>query len=153
GTFIRNGSGVAGAQRILIPAGESREIFNDRALAPEDVQTNDDGTLQVGIVTPDVILAFLSPPNSCDDIGFEFVRNGRPIGETGVPNSDGLIFGGSGTSGGAKTLAQYNVYQCAAVDDQGHQTFKPGLYFHLGGGVGSANEFLEGENVLFEFNE
>jgi hypothetical protein len=58
----------------------------------------------------------------------------------------GEVTTGAVTSvGGHKTLAQIDVYQC--------EPLRPGLFLRIGGGTKAANEYFEGENVLFEFNE
>lgn len=125
GTFVLNGPGAAGATAIRLPAAEA-------AVTTQDLT----------IITPDVVLAYAQPPTSCDSVAFFYTIEGAPIDSPLVPGGLGL-FGGATGGGGAKTLAQVDVYQCDPL--------RPGLFLKLGGGARLPNEFFEGENVRFDF--
>lgn len=89
---------------------------------------------EVTLITPDVFLAFSQPPVSCDSVAFTF-----------VDATGGTVAGPVTGPGGFKTLAQVDVYQC--------EPLRPGLFLKLGGGGRASNEYLEGENATFQFNE
>src|SRR5262249_46814886 len=134
GTFVYNGSGIAGASRIMVPT-------------PDNGQPN---TFSVELITPDVMLFFESPPVSCDSRGFTFTDQGFPLDAT----TTGLFYDApdvhiaadtAATDAlGIHTLAQYNVYQC--------EPLRPGLFFRVGGGTPEVNEYFEGQNVTIEFH-
>lgn len=128
GTFVLNGPGVANS-------------------TPFTIGTQDQVVLT--LITPDVILAYLAPPVSCESPAFAFSQEGFPpdaetaatlVGGTAAPIA-------AETSSldvlGIKTLAQVNVYQC--------DPFRPGLFFRSGGGARAANEYGEGDAVRFDF--
>lgn len=120
GTFIYNGPGFAGATSIRLGC----PLLNSAEATSNAVE----------LITPDVFLLFSQPPVSCDSVAFSF------IGSRG-----GAVTGPVMGSGGYKTLAQVDVYQCDPL--------RPGLFLKLGGGARQENEFFEGENALFEFNQ
>jgi hypothetical protein len=124
GTFVYNGPGLAGATPVrlacpLTDTGQGLSIV--------------DG---ITLITPDVALLFSQPPVSCDSVAFIF-------GNASI--SGDVVTGPVTGSGGFKTLAQVNVYECMPL--------RPGLFLKLGGGARASNEYFEGGNVLFEFNE
>lgn len=118
GTFVYGGAGTAGATPIV--------------LNPGTTTTNTEGGGQVVVpasqaftlITPDVILAFVQPPVSCDSVAFAFMRNGEPLTAVPVDGPTGPYSGLTGV-GGLKTLAQVNVYQC--------EPLKPGVFLRLSG--------------------
>ena len=129
GAFVRNGGGFAGTENLSI--------------APMQAE-------QFTIVTPDVLLIYNDLPRSCESVAFEYQIGGEPVpsrlivpGDSigGETNNSSL---GATNSGGRKTLAQIDAYQCTP--------FMPGLYFRPGGGARSNNEFFEGQGVRVDFN-
>ncbi len=159
GTFVYGGPGTAGATQVrLRPAGGGSTAEVDADPFGEQQQqegsgagTDDTGTddgsdggedetvdpteASFRFITPDAILLFGAPPVSCDSIAYVF-RDAA---------TDEIVDGSAVLSGGNKTLAQINGYQCSP--------FKPGLFFrNIGGeGVRQPNEYLEGERVTFAF--
>ncbi|NLF33250.1 MAG: hypothetical protein GX591_20485 [Planctomycetes bacterium] len=136
GTFIYGGEGTVGATRIFLraPRGAAQEGEDAPAVATERT---------ISLLTPDVILVCLDPPESCESVAFEYLDEGDVI--TGDPISGALgVFGGASTTGGFKTLAQVSAYQC--------WPFQPGLFLKSGGGARAVNQFFEGEDVTFTFN-
>ncbi|MBU0639996.1 MAG: hypothetical protein KKB50_14100 [Planctomycetes bacterium] len=121
GTFVYNGPGTAGATRIRLP--QAGDTGGDPLAGPATA---------FALITPDVVLAYLQPPVSCDTVAFEYEIQGRV--QTGPA---------TGTSGGRKTLAQIDAYQC--------EPLRPGMFLKLGGGVRESNEFFEGEDIRFDF--
>jgi hypothetical protein len=124
GTYVYFGPGTAGATPILL-ARATAAAENTPAAPTSEAYT---------FVTPDAILVYAQPPVSCESVAFFYTDQGDPL-----PSA-----GGSTAQGGLKTLAQVNVYQC--------HPFKPGLFVHLYGGALQPNEFLEGEDITFDFN-
>ena len=136
GSFIYGGEGTAGATRIFLraPRGPAEEGEDAPVVATERT---------ISMLTPDVILVFLDPPQSCESVAFEYLDEGDVI--TGDPISGALgVFGGAATTGGFKTLAQISAYEC--------WPFQPGLFLKSGGGARTANQYFEGEDVTFTFN-
>lgn len=86
GTFVYNGTGVAGATHFKIPPG---------------------GTESLSIITPDRILLYSAPPVSCEDPAFYFTTNDEI-----VRAPDNGLREGAVRSNGVKTLAQIDAYQC-----------------------------------------
>ena len=124
GTFVFAGPGLAGALPVrlacpLTATGQGLTISDS-----------------ITLITPDVLLVFSQPPVSCDSVAFIF---GNAIAGAAV------VTGPVTSTGGFKTLAQVDVYECTPL--------RPGLFLKLGGGVRAPNEYFEGENVRFEFNE
>ena len=134
GTFVFNGPGTAGATPVTLPPTGAEDNTVDPALAT---------TTQFELITPDAILVFYQPPDSCESVAFVFLQNGVPVDE---PVGGGLdIFSGpTQFTSGLKTLAQIDVYQC--------RPFKPGLFLRIGGGTPEANEYSEGDTILFTFS-
>lgn len=119
GTFVYNGPGVAGASPISLGA----------AGAPQFSPT-----LQVSLITPDVFLLFSQPPVSCDSVAYSLVSD-----------QDVVVTGPVSGTGGFKTYAQVDVYECSPL--------RPGLFLRVGAGTSAGNEYPENGIVLFEFNE
>ena len=86
---------------------------------------------------------FGQPPVSCESVAFAFTRDDDPLTSVPIAGSIGP-YGGSNLTGGFKTLAQVDVYDCDPLH--------PGLFIKLGGGAREVNEFFEGDNVTFDFN-
>lgn len=124
GTFVLNGPGEAGSFPIRLRAASGDD---------QDVTAT---TREFNIITPDVILAFSQPPVSCDSVAFFYTVDGE------IFNEAELGAGATG-SGPLKTLAQIDAYQC--------DPFRPGLFLKIGGGARLGNEYLEGDNVRFDF--
>jgi hypothetical protein len=121
GTFVYNGAGFAGATPVTLACPLSETA---------DRTTSSEFTL----ITPDVLLVFSQPPVSCDSVAFVF--------RSAI---SGAATGPSTGSGGFKTYAQVDVYEC--------EPLRPGLFFKSGGGAKQPNEFFEGDSILFEFNQ
>jgi hypothetical protein len=135
-TFIYSPEGTAAATRVslLAAAGTTTTDTTTPTTATETTHS---------LLTPDVILVFLDPPDSCDSTAFEYSDEGDVL--TSAPfTAIGGVFGGATTTGGFKTLAQINVYQC--------DPFQPGLFLKHGGGSRSPNQYFEGEDARVEFN-
>ena len=133
GTFVLDGGGTAGATTVFLHPGQAAAGENNAATPT---------TLSLTIITPDALLAFIQPPVSCESVAFYFSDDGQPL--TGVPVADEVdIFGGAYGTGGFKTMAQVDAYQCSP--------FKPGLFLRASGGR-QPDEYFEGENVTFDFN-
>lgn len=124
GTYVRDGGGFAGAERFLITAAVDAPVTETRSL-----------------VTPDVLLIYNEAPRNCESVAFQFLVDGEPVVENLIRNATTT---GATNTGGKKTLAQIDAYQCSP--------FKPGLYFKSGGGARQSNEFFEGQNVTFNFD-
>ncbi len=123
GTFVRNGVGQAGSERLTIPAGE---------------------TVTRTLITPDRVLFFSSPPISCDSVAFFFTIDGELVRTPDDPSgTDGELFDGATRGAGRKTLAQIDVYDCNPL--------APGMFLKTGGGVKRGNEFFEGEAIQATF--
>jgi hypothetical protein len=124
GTFVFAGPGLAGALpvRLACPLTETGQ-----GLAITEAIT---------LITPDVLLLFSQPPVSCDSVAFIFGN-----ATAGIPAVTGPVT----ATGGYKTLAQVDVYECMPL--------RPGLFLKLGGGARAPNEYFEGEDVRFDFNE
>ncbi len=132
GTFVHDDEGHAWFTRVSL-----------RAAGGEDADNVTANEASIETITPDAILFFLDPPESCDSVAFEYLDEGDVI--TGDPLGGSLgIFGGATTTGGFKTLAQVDVYQC--------DPFKPGLFLRTAGGNRESNEYVEGESVRVDFN-
>lgn len=128
GTYVLAGEGTAGA----IP------IFLRRTSA------GGPPAAQLSLVTPDAMLLFLEPPDSCESVAFEFTLDGFQAEAVPVPGSAGELFQSSSGAGNRKTLSQFNVYQCDPL--------RPGLFLRTGGAKQSENEYFEGESVIVDFN-
>lgn len=126
GTFVYGGSGFAGATPVRLGAGASDGTDNQAATTPTSVVFN--------IITPDAILIFSQPPVSCDGVAFSYLDT-----QTGE-----VLPGISTQSGGYKTYAQVNVYEC--------DPFRPGLFFNQVGGQFKPNEYDEGTAITIDFN-
>jgi hypothetical protein len=126
GTFVYNGPGTAGATRVR--------------LGPTQAASQLPTTDVIELITPDVILVFVQPPVSCENVAFQFMREGEVIFEDDN-NPSRRTF----DEGGFKTLAQVDVYQCDPL--------RPGLFLKRGGGLRQPNEYFEGESVAYQFNQ
>jgi len=127
GTFVFSGGGLAGATTLRIEPGAG----NFETLT---------------MITPDVVLFFMEPPNSCETVGFTFTNEGFPLDAQGVTR-DGVTAPFAGYTGatddlGTKHLALINGYQC--------NPFKPGVYLKTTGGGRQPNEFFEGESIRID---
>jgi len=128
GTYVYNGPGAAHATAIHL----------------EPSQGGEAGTLSsmtIQLVAPDALLVFSQPPVSCDSVAFTFSQQGQPLPP--VPAGSLGPWNGATNTGGLKTLAQVNVYQC--------NPFQPGLFLHNSGGPRQSNGFLETDDVTFDF--
>jgi hypothetical protein len=144
GTYVLNGGGTAGATTVfLAPAQATTGQGAGAAVTPT--------TLSITIPTPDGALVFNQPPTSCESVAFYYSLNGAPLPAHVFtnPNETGgdsvRPYAGSTGTGAYKTMAQVNVYQC--------QPLRPGVFFTQIGAERKSNEFLEGENIAFDFNE
>ncbi|MEW6251538.1 MAG: hypothetical protein AB1716_12895 [Planctomycetota bacterium] len=133
GTFVYGGAGAAGGTAIFLqPAATDPDDENAPAVP---------STRTLTLITPDVLLVYSQPPVSCESVAFYYSSDGLPL--TGIPVQSGIsIYAGSTGTGGFKTLAQVNVYDCTPL--------QPGLFFSSGG-AREENEYLEGEEVAFDF--
>lgn len=117
GTFIFNGQRTADPSRIrLVKAGATAGGVDN---------------VQYELPTPDVILVYSAPPESCDSVAFTYDDNGL------------IDVGPSTGRGGYKTLAQIDVYQCDPL--------QPGLFYQAQGGARQPNQYLEGSPITFTF--
>ncbi len=135
GTFVFDGGGTAGATSFVIGSAQTTTGQTAGTVTP---------TAQaITLNSPDAMLVFVQPPVSCESVAFFYSRNGEPL--TAVP-AGGAVgpYGGATSTGGFKTLAQVNLYECDPL--------RPGLYFSQGG-TRKPNEFFEGENVTFDFSD
>ncbi len=133
GTYVYDGDGAASVTAIELPEATSSGTEQDAQVTPS--------TRSLTLVTPDAILVFSAPPVACDSVAFVFTAQGEPLptepsGTLGPP-------AGSNRQGGLKTLAQIDAYQC--------DPFQPGLFLHTGGGQLTANEYVEGDAITFNF--
>lgn len=134
GTFVYQGSGTAGATPILLGPAQA---------ATETATTVTPTTTAIVLNTPDAILVYSQPPVSCESTAFYYTQNGEPL--TAVPVTGGVgPYGGANTTGAFKSLAQVNVYECDPLH--------PGLFFSQTGAGRQSNEYLEGEDIAFDFN-
>jgi hypothetical protein len=137
GTFVYNGGGTAGAKSIVLTPAQTTTAAQGGA------QTTTPTTQAYTFITPDAVVVLLEPPVSCDSVAFAYTVNGQPLTSVGVAGAVGPYSGATG-QGGFKTLAQVNVYQC--------EPLKPGLFIRLSG-ARQPDEFLEGDNITFDFNQ
>lgn len=142
GTFVYNGPGYGGATRVVLPSASSTDVASDDGSGDTTTQTIAPGERSFTLITPDVLLVFQAPPNSCESVAYTIEQNGDVIGATGLGEPG--QFGGADRGSGFKTLSQVDVYQC--------EPLRPGLFLKLGGGVREPNEFLEGQSVRFDFD-
>jgi hypothetical protein len=134
GTFVLDNGGAAGAKNVRIePAAGADDFDADENGANDQVET---------FITPDVLLIFQSPPESCESVAFSFTKGGLPVDDVPISGSSEIFAGATGV-GGLKTLGQFDVYQC--------DPFRPGLFFKSGGGARQGNEFFEGQSVQVQF--
>ena len=141
GTFVYSPEGTPAATHVtlLTAAGELTADAETGAAAAEGVTPSESSFT---LVTPDAILVFLDPPDSCDSVAFEYSDEGDVLTSNPISGVSG-VFGGATTSGGFKTLAQVDVYQC--------DPFQPGVFLKPGGGGRQANQYFEGEDARFAF--
>lgn len=140
GTFVYNGGGTAGATSVVL----GRAAATQEGDTEGDAQTGPTSTtLDVTLITPDVILVFSQPPVSCESVAFYYTDGGDPLTATPVGGSEAPFSGSTGT-GPFKSLAQVNVYTC--------DPFRPGLFLQLTGGSAATNEYFEGDAITFDFN-
>ncbi len=131
GTYVYDQGGTAGALAVLLGLSQAAE---DQVIL---------ATMSRTLITPDAMLVFAQVPVSCDSVAFIFTDEGDPL--TAVPAADRVApFSGATGQGGFKTMAQVSAYQC--------DPFRPGLYFRQGGGTPEPNEYVEGDDVTFDFN-
>jgi hypothetical protein len=126
GTFVYNGAGTAGATRVLLDPGAGDPNAQGGAVTGTSVEFT--------LITPDKILVTLQPPVSCDSAAFAFID----------PLSGEILAGASTLSGGYKTLAQVDVYECSPL--------RPGVFLNTAGGAMQPNQYREGDPVAFSFN-
>ena len=139
GTFVFNGPGTAGSTQIRLAK---------TGLPPEGDAPAPPTTTDLSLITPDVLLIFSQPPVSCESVAFRYLIDGELLPNTLVGEQAGggtTRFIGATGPGGAKTLAQIDAYTCDPL--------RPGLFLKVGGGGRESNEYLEGENVQFDFFE
>ena len=137
GTFVYNGAGTAGATAIVLNRARTTTATQGGG------QTVTPTTESITLITPDAVLVFLQPPVSCDSVAFAYMDNGQPLPAVPVGGAEGPFSGSTG-QGGFKTLAQIDVYQC--------EPLKPGMFIRLSG-ARQRNEYLEGDNLAFDFNQ
>jgi hypothetical protein len=134
GTFVLSGPGLAGAIPLEVRPGQGMEAASET----------------LSFITPDVLLAFLEPPISCESVAFAFSQEGFPpdaltgaslVGGTRAPIA---AFASALDALHLKTLAQVDAYQCNPL--------RPGLFLKTGGGVRARNEFFETEDVTIVFS-
>lgn len=128
GTFVLQGEGAGGAIGVFL----------------RRTSANGPPSASFQIITPDVILLYLEPPESCESVAFEYTSDGFQFDAVPVPGSGGELFEGSTGGAGRKTLAQIDVYECDPL--------RPGLFLKVGGGARAANEYFEGETLIADFN-
>lgn len=134
GTFVYGGSGTAGATAIVL--GPAEGDGGGAGAVPT--------SKAITLITPDVVLAFAQPPVSCDSVAFFFTQNGEPLTSAHPFPDPEAPYSGSTREGGYKTLAQVDLYQCDPL--------RPGLFLSQGGAAQQSNEYLEGEDIAFDFN-
>lgn len=134
GTFVFNGGGTAGATAVLLGATGAATGEGEEDATPDPVlPTSQTYTL----LTPDAILAFAQPPVSCESVAFYFTDQGD------ILVGDGL-FQGATAFGPYKTFSQVDAYQCNPL--------RPGLFFNLSGAATASNEYMEGQDIVFQFS-
>jgi hypothetical protein len=129
GTFVFNGGGNAGTTFLRV--GPATTVRTERSIE---------------LITPDVVLFYMSPPTSCESPAFTFTEEGATL-DSDPASAEGAmdpIQGFSASTGllGIKTLGQIDAYQC--------DPFRPGLYLHLGGGSRQSNEYFEGNDIRID---
>ncbi len=148
GTYVYNGGGTAGAMTVFLDraqalqTGQQQQGQTQTAGQDTTTQTVTATTTSVTLPTPDGILIFVQPPVSCDSVAFYYTLNGIPLPARPVAGSEGPYEGSSG-AGPYKTLAQVDIYQCSPL--------RPGAYLSQGGAARQKNEYIEGEDVTFDF--
>ena len=145
GTFVYGGPGIAGttSMRILHAGTTVTETDPDQQTGGEEIIEPTERSFEM--ITPDVVLIYSQPPVSCDSLAFYYTIDGDPLTSEGLSGVGDLYAGPNSAFGGLKTLAQVDVYQCDPL--------KPGLFFWQGGGAQNDNEYLEGQNLRFEFRQ
>lgn len=141
GTFVLNGDGIAGAQKLIIPAA------GGTAQAPGAPAAR-----SLDLITPDVVLLFLMPPVACDVPAFYFSQQGvlsdtetifGSSGGAGLGFVGGAVVANSDNAHPVKTLRQIPGYDCDPL--------RPGFFLKTGGGAKGENEYFEGENITVTF--
>ncbi|MBL8881060.1 MAG: hypothetical protein JNG88_18245 [Phycisphaerales bacterium] len=133
GTFVRNGSGVAGATVVSLPPATGGAIT----------------TQTINLLTPDVVLIMTTPPTTCDDVAFFY---STAEGESFLNDPIAFqIFGGATSTGNQKTYAQMDGYHCAPFRQNDNTPLLPGYFLKLGGGARNPNEYFEGEDMRVDF--
>lgn len=143
GTYVYAGPGVAGSTSVRL--NRATTVTEQDAANPEGESTTliQATERSFELVTPDVVLVYSQPPISCDSVAFYFTVDGDPLTSEGLTGVGDIYAGPNSPFGGLKTLAQVDVYQCDPL--------KPGLFFWQGGSARGENEYLEGQNLRFEF--
>jgi hypothetical protein len=142
GTYVYDGGGTAGAMAVFLDRAQATETGQQQGGQGTTTQTAAATTTSLTMPTPDGILVFVQPPVSCDSVAFYYTLNGIPLPAWPVAGSFGPYEGSSG-SGPYKTLSQVDVYECAPL--------RPGVYLSQGGTSRAKNEYIEGEDVTFDF--
>ena len=130
GTYVYNGPGAAHVTPVHLEPSQAGDGTAGATLS----------SMTIRLVAPDGLLVFSQPPVSCGSVAFTFSQQGEPLPP--VPAGYG-IWNGATNTGGLKTLAQVSAYQC--------DPFKPGLFLYRSGGPRQSNEFLESDDITFEF--
>jgi hypothetical protein len=152
GTYVYAGGGSGGAMAVFLGpaqgAGTSQGTQGQQQGQTTQGSTTTTSTTttptvsSMTLTTPDVILVFSQPPVSCDGVAFYYTQNGAPL-PSSSPGGGTAPFAGSNTTGGYKTFAQVDVYQCSPLN--------PGVFLSQGGSGRQQNEYIEGEDVVFDF--
>lgn len=131
GTFVYNGPGTAGATFVRLQETGS----TDDALNPTAATTR-----SFDLITPDAVLLFLEPPESCDSVAFRYTLDGV---EPDVPYITAGTISGATAGGPRKTLAQVQRYECSPL--------RPGFYLSSSGTTAD-NEFRDGDDIRVDFS-
>lgn len=139
GTWVYNGSGSGPIQTVRLASASA-----------DDAGLITDTELNIDLLTPDGILFFLAPPESCDSKAFEFLNNGEVVRDPSIVTTDDGISAApnlfpiaESPLSGIKVLRQIEGYQC--------DPFRPGLFLFDGAGQLAPNEYLAGDTVQIAF--
>jgi len=127
GQFVRLTSDLRVGAALTLPVG-TWVYSAGRAAGTYSVKIASAGSQRIDLITPDGILLYSQPPDSCDSVAFYFTVDGFLLDQIPGPEGSTGVFQNSATNGPRKTLAQFDVYECTP-------RFRPGLFLRQLGSV------------------
>lgn len=127
GEFVRLTSDLKVGSALTLPVG-TWVYSAGRAAGTYTVKIAAGGSDAIDLITPDGVLLYSQPPDSCDSVAFYFTVNGFLLDQIPGPEGTTGVFLNATTSAPRKTLAQVDAYECTP-------RFRPGLYLRQLGSV------------------